>query len=69
MILLTGHAPSGRGEGIRHRLGWKPGIANGHGDEPGNMLWRTYWRLLARHDAAANEALAGSAAQVRRMMR
>lgn len=34
-----------RAENIRHRLGWKPGIANPQGDKPDRMHWRTYMQL------------------------
>jgi hypothetical protein len=42
-----------RAERIRARLGWSPGIENGHGPKPKNMHWRTYERLVAEHDRAA----------------
>ena len=41
-------------DGIRSRLGWKPGIANPEGDKPKGMHWRTFERLKARHDAFAD---------------
>ena len=41
-------------DGIRRRLGWKPGIANPEGDKPKGMHRRTFERLKARHDAFAD---------------
>jgi hypothetical protein len=39
-----------RADGIRDKLGWVSGIANGHGLKPKGMHWRTYQRLCALHD-------------------
>lgn len=35
---------------IRSRLGWEPGILNGHGNKPKWMRWRTFYRLTEKHD-------------------
>lgn len=56
-----------RAAAIRRRLGWRPGIAHGHGGKPKGMHWSTYWRLVARHDASVNQALAGTVARLRKM--
>ena len=37
-----------RADRLRERLGW--GIANGHGDKPKWMRWRTFERLTEQHD-------------------
>jgi hypothetical protein len=42
-----------RVEKIRRKLGWPPGIANGHGWKPGGMHWRTFQRLSLEHDRCA----------------
>ena len=42
---------------IRHRLEWKPGIANGHGGRPKGMHYSTYARLVAEHDRIADKLL------------
>ena len=39
-----------RADHIRDRLGWEPGILNGHGPKPKGMHWRTFERLVAEHD-------------------
>ena len=39
-----------RAGAIRDKLGWEPGIANGHGAKPRGMHWRTFERLCAEHD-------------------
>lgn len=36
-----------KGDKIRKRLRWEPGILNGDGDKPKGMHWRTFARLLA----------------------
>lgn len=53
---------------LRHRLGWRPGIAHGHGAKPKGMHWRTYWRMQAQHDVSANKAMACTVARLRRMV-
>ena len=40
-----------RADKIRDRLGWTPGILNGHGIKPKGMHSRTYQRLAIQHDA------------------
>lgn len=52
-----------RADTIRRRLGWEPGILNGHGLKPKGMHWRTFERLMAQHDAHVNAAMAGMAAR------
>lgn len=42
---------------IRARLGWKPGVLNGHEWKPKGMRWRTYWQLVAEHDALVSNGL------------
>ena len=42
---------------IRHRLEWKPGIANGHGSRPKGMHRKTYDRLVSEHDRIADHLL------------
>jgi len=42
---------------IRARLGWAPGILNGHGDKPKWMRWRTFDRLTEEHDRHANGSM------------
>lgn len=45
---------------IRARLGWTPGIANGHGPKPKGMHWQTFSRLVAEHDRHADTATMAS---------
>lgn len=53
-----------RANGIRERLGWPPGILNGMGQKPNGMHWRTYWRLLARHDLLMRSSMVGLAREI-----
>jgi hypothetical protein len=39
-----------RAGGIRDKLGWQPGVANGYGPKPKGLHWRTFERLCAEHD-------------------
>lgn len=48
------HRSIRRADGIRRRLGWKPGIANPEGGKPKGMHRRTFDRLKARHDTFAD---------------
>lgn len=50
-----------RADNIRRRLEWRAGIANPEGGKPKGMLWRTFERLKAEHDAFANASWAGIA--------
>jgi hypothetical protein len=50
-----------RADRLRKKLGWEPGILNGNGLKPKGMHWRTYERLLARHDNFVGVSLAGMA--------
>jgi len=43
-----------RADKIRARLGWTPGILNGHEGKPKGMHWRTFMRLVAEHDRYAD---------------
>lgn len=54
-----------RADTIRRRLGWKPGIANGHGSKPKGMHWHTFERLKAEHDAYVQRSLMGMAKRLR----
>ena len=42
---------------IRHRLEWKPGIANGHGSRPKGMHQTTYDRLVWKHDKLTRQII------------
>lgn len=42
-----------RVEAIRSKLGWKAGIANGHGTKPRGLWNKTYNRLVQEHDELA----------------
>jgi len=49
-----------RGAGkVRKRLGWEPGIVNPPGNKPKGMHWKTYYRLLAKHNGYSNDAYMG----------
>jgi hypothetical protein len=53
----TGDRATRRADRIRARLGWEPGIANGRGPKPKWMRWRTYQRLVARHDQHVSRSM------------
>lgn len=53
---------------VRRKLGWEFGIANPRGGKPARMHWRTYERLVARHDAAAEAADANLLRFVQRLL-
>lgn len=40
-----------RADHIRDKLGWEPGILNGHGPKPKGMHWKTFFNLSWQHDA------------------
>lgn len=44
---------------IRHRLGWRPGIANLDWRKPKGMHWKTFNRLRANENAVAQCIMAG----------
>ena len=46
----VGDRATRRADDIRRRLGWEPGILNGEGLKPKWMRWRTFERLVDRHD-------------------
>lgn len=47
-----------RANKIRARLGWEPGILNGKGwEKPKSMHWRTFKRLVSKHDDLAEASL------------
>jgi hypothetical protein len=50
-----------RAERLRERLGWRPGILNGHGSIPAGMHGQTYWQLVGLHDKYLRRALEGHA--------
>lgn len=50
-----------RADTVRRRLGWPAGILNDTGHKPRGMHWRTFERLLAKHNAYSGEALAALA--------
>jgi hypothetical protein len=47
-----------KAEKIRARLGWEPGVLNGCSDKPRGMHWRTFERLVNRHDELADLSVA-----------
>ncbi len=49
---------------LRERLGWRPGIANGHGDKPKWMRWQTFERLTDQHDQLVTQSMAGWASRL-----
>lgn len=49
---------------IRNRLGWGPGIANGHGSKPKGMHWRTFEQLCVKHDAKVLQSFDKMAAKL-----
>jgi hypothetical protein len=54
-----------RADKIRARLGWEPGILNGNGPKPKGMRWRTFDRLVERHDAYVHRSWVGMAVKLR----
>lgn len=52
---------SRRANKIRGKLNWQPGILNLPGCKPKGMHWKTYYRLLAKHNDYSNRALIGMA--------
>jgi hypothetical protein len=54
-----------RGENIRERLGWPPGILAGPGAKPKHMHWATFWKLVDEHDRFADAAVATATPLIR----
>lgn len=52
---------------IRKKLGWVPGVANGHGPKPVGMHWATFDRLRHRHDRLAQVWLIDTSKWLRSM--
>jgi len=50
---------------IRARLGWEAGILNGKGPKPKGMRWRTFERLVERHDRYVHRSWVGMAVKLR----
>ena len=46
-----------RADRLRARLGWEPGILNGNGGKPKWMRWRTFDRLIAKHDQLVGRSM------------
>jgi len=46
-----------RANRIRRRLGWEPGILNEPGSKPKWMRWRTFVRLVRRHEVLARRSM------------
>lgn len=47
-----------RADRVRQRLGWKPGMLNGHGEMPRGMHGPTFFRLIAVYEKHVQVALA-----------
>jgi hypothetical protein len=54
-----------RADHIRMRLGWEAGILNGDGPKPKWMRWRTFDRLVERHDGYVHRSWVGMAVKLR----
>lgn len=54
-----------RADHIRMKLGWQPGILNGDGPKPKWMRWRTFDRLVERHDRYVHRSWVGMAVKLR----
>ena len=52
---------AGRADRIREKLGWPRGFLNGNGGKPKGMHWKTYWKLVGKHDKFVQESLVGIA--------
>jgi hypothetical protein len=50
-----------RADHIRMRLSWEPGILNGDGPKPKWMRWRTFQRLVDRHDEHVSRSMHAAA--------
>lgn len=49
---------------IRGKLNWERGILNPTGRKPKGMHWKTYYRLLAKHNEYSDRVLIGIAAKL-----
>lgn len=52
---------------VRAQLSWPSGIFNPNGNKPKGMHWKTYYRLLAKHNEYSDRALMGIAGKFRAM--
>ncbi|MGZ8935214.1 MAG: hypothetical protein ACXW04_09955 [Methylobacter sp.] len=50
---------SRKADKIRNKLKWEPGILNPTGRKPKGMHWKTYFRLVAKHNEYSDQALMG----------
>jgi hypothetical protein len=55
---------SRRANKIRDKLNWDRGILNTNGGKPKGMHWKTYYRLLAKHNDFSDWALRGIVAKL-----
>lgn len=61
----AGDRATRRADRLRMRLGWEPGILNGNGPKPKWMRWRTFDRLVERHDQYVHRSWVGIAVKLR----
>jgi hypothetical protein len=61
----AGDRATRRADHIRMRIGWEPGILNGDGPKPKWMRWKTFDRLVARHDNYVHRSWVGFAVKFR----
>jgi hypothetical protein len=61
----AGDRATRRADNIRRRLGWEPGILNGHGPKPKWMRWRTFHRLVDQHDECVSQSMEAVAVKLR----
>jgi hypothetical protein len=54
-----------RADKIRHKLNWKRGILNSEGDKPKGMHWKTFHRLIKKHDDFVKQSLIGIMARLK----
>lgn len=53
----AGDRATRRADRLRDRLGWDPGILNGDGPKPKWMRWRTFHRLVEKHDGHVSRSM------------